>query len=101
MGLFKAAPAPAGGDAQHRIGQGTQVIGDFFYRQLAFNVAGQGAKHLGMVGAAQQIQQGLVVVFAGAGQGFAAVVQVGFKFCGVKTLKEDVGSRQLVNHSGV
>ena len=69
MAGFQARPAPGGGGAQNGFGQGAQVVGHFFDGKLAFYVARQGAKHLGVVGAAQQVEQGLVVVFAAGREG--------------------------------
>jgi len=52
----QALPAPAGGQAQHAVGQRGEVVGHLLDRDAAFQVARQGAEGLGMVGAAQQVE---------------------------------------------
>ena len=101
MFVFQAAPAPAGGDAQHRLGQGAEVVGYFFDAQFAFDVARQRAKHFGVVGAAQQVEQGFVVVFAAAGQRGAPVIEFQLEVAGRKAFIQHVGTGQFVNHAGV
>jgi hypothetical protein len=80
VAVFQALPAPAGGDAQHGLGQGAQVIGHLLDRQAALHVARQGAKHLSVVRPAQQVQQGFVVVFAAALQRGAPALQLVLEF---------------------
>jgi hypothetical protein len=66
--LFQLTPAPAGGDSQDGIGQRAQVVGHLLHREFALDVARQGTKDFGVVGAAQQVEQAFLVVLAGAGQ---------------------------------
>ena len=95
----QAAPAPARGDAQHGLGQRAQVVGHLFHRQAAFDVARQRAEHLGVMGAAQQVEQGFVVVLAGAGQRLAAMLKFLLELGRGKALVEHVGVGQLVDHA--
>ena len=55
--LLETLPHPAAGDLQHAVGQSTQVVRHLLDRQAALHISGQGAKHLAMMGAAQQIEQ--------------------------------------------
>ena len=105
MGLavpgFEAIPAPARRDAQHGFGQGTQIVRDLLDGQGAFNIARQRAEYFRMVGTAQQIQQCLVVVFAGDLQGSAAALQIPLEVCCAEALLQYFIAGQLVNHAGV
>ena len=101
MRVFEPLPAPAGGDAQHSFGQGTEVIGDLLDAQDTFYVPGKCAKNLGMMGTSQQVQTGFFVVFTGAFQGVQAKLQFVGKDRAVKTLVQHVVVGQLVNHTGV
>ena len=51
----------------HGVGQGAQVVSHLLDAQAAFQITRQGEEQLGMVGAAQQIEQRLFVVFVGVG----------------------------------
>ncbi|OIQ66357.1 hypothetical protein GALL_520740 [mine drainage metagenome] len=79
VNFFEPAPAPAGGNAQHGIGQGAKLVGHFFHREHAFDVTRQGAENLGVMGPAQQVQQRLVVIFTGCLQCVAPVIEFAFK----------------------
>ncbi len=65
VAALQSLPAPAAGHAQHAVGQQRQVVGHLLHRDAPFHVARQGAEDLGVVRAAQQVQQVLVVVLAG------------------------------------
>ena len=101
MAFLEALPAPAGGDTQHGFGQCAQIVGDLFDRDTAFHVARQGAEHLGVVGTAQQVEQGFVVVLAGDPHGLEAALQLGLEICGHKSLGQHRVVGQLVDHTGV
>ena len=66
VAVFQAAPTPLCGHAQHRVGQCREVVGHLFDGDDALHIARQGAENLRMVCAAQQIEQGFVIVLARA-----------------------------------
>ena len=101
VAVFQARPAPTGSDAQHRVGQRAQVIGHLLDAEHAFHVARQGAKLLGVVCAAQQVHQALVVVFTCALQRSQTGVQLGFKLDRVKAGVEQVASCEFVDDVGM
>ena len=101
MAFLEALPAPAGGDTQHGLGQRTQVVGHLLHRDAAFHVARQGAEHLGVVRAAQQVEQGFVVVLAGDPHGLEAALQLGLEVCGHKPLGQHRVVGQLVDDARV
>ena len=65
MALLEVLPHPTAGDFQYRIGQCAQVVGHLFDGDAAFHVTRQSAEHFGMVGAAQQVEQGFFVGLSG------------------------------------
>ena len=101
VALLHARPTPAGRHAQHRVGQRAQIVGHFFDRELAFEIARQGAEHLGVVGAAQQVEQFLLVVFTGRLQGGQPRRKLLLELRGVETLEQHLGAGELVDHAGV
>ena len=101
VAVFQVLPAPVGGDGKHGFGQCAQVVGHELDTQCAFQIARQGAEHLGVVGAAQQVQAGFFVLFAGALQGGAALVQLLGKYRGVEALVQQRFTAQFVDHAGV
>ena len=101
MAHFEARPAPSRGDAQHGFGQGAQVVGHLLYAELAFNVPGQRTKHFGMVGPAQQVEQGFVVVFAAGYQRTQSVTDFGLKGGRIKALFQHFAAGQFVDHPRV
>ncbi|MPM43079.1 hypothetical protein SDC9_89752 [bioreactor metagenome] len=101
MFVFEAAPAPARGHAQHAVGQGREVVGHLLDGDAVLHVARQRAEGLGMVGAAQQVEQVLVVVLAGGTQGGQAQLQFVFEVGRHETLGHERVARQLVDHAGV
>ena len=101
VAVFQARPAPLGGDTQHAVGQCAQVVSHLLDGDAAFNVACQGAKHLGMVGTAQQIEQGFIVIFACGLQRSQAQGQFMLEVGGDKTLSENGVAGQLIHHAGV
>jgi hypothetical protein len=88
-----------GGDAQHAVGQGAQVVGHLLHGDAAFDVARQGAEDLGMVGAAQQVEQGFVVVLARGCSGRRSASSCS-KSAATKRSEHGVAG-QLVDHAGV
>ena len=94
-------PTPAGGDAQHRFRQRTQVISHLLDRQPTFNVARECAEHFGMVRTPQQVKERFIVVLAGYRQGGAALLQLVGKVLRHKTLRQHVIAGQLVDHAWV
>ena len=98
---FQALPAPVGGQAQHGFGQGAQIVGHLLNTEHALNVTRQCAKNFGVVGAAQQVQASLLVVFAGALQGSQPLLELSNKDRGVKALLQQIVAGQLVNHARV
>ena len=95
---FQADPAPVGAGAQHRLRQGTQVVGHLLHRQPAFNVSHQRAEHLGMVGAAQKVQQVFFIVLATGGERLKALRQFRLEGRRIKALAEHGVAGKLVNH---
>ena len=79
---FQVFPTPLRCQAQHRFGQGAQVIGHLLNGQRAFNVTRKGAEGFSMMRPPQQVEQGLFILpaaFSGALQCVAPAVQVAFK----------------------
>jgi hypothetical protein len=72
--LLQPRPGPAHGDGQQGVGQRRQVVGHLLDRELAFDVAHQGAEDLGVVRVAQRVQQLFFVVLAQALPGRAGAV---------------------------
>ncbi|MPM86620.1 hypothetical protein SDC9_133710 [bioreactor metagenome] len=101
MAVLEPAPAPLGRDAQHAVGQGAEIVGHLLYGNAAFDIACQRAEDFGMVGAAQQIEQGFVVVLARGLQGGQAHGQLVLEVCCDKALLEDGIAGQLIDHPGV
>ena len=98
---FQALPAPAAGDGQHRLRQGTEVVSHLLDGDAALEVTRQSAKNLGMMGPAQQVEQGFVIVFAGGRQGGAPLLEIQFEISGAEALTQHVRAGQLVNHTRV
>ncbi|MNS70235.1 hypothetical protein D3C72_1035760 [compost metagenome] len=101
MPVFQALPAPLRGDAQHRIGQRRQVIGDLLDGDVPFNIACQGAEGFRVVGAAQQVQQVFVVVLSGRLQCGAAALQLGLELGGIEAFVHQRITGQFINHARV
>ena len=101
MAVLQPLPAPARRDTQYRFGQGAEVVSHLLDRQASFHVAGQGAKHLGMVRTAQKIKQCLIVVLASRGQRCAAAFQFLLELTRAKPLAQHRAAGQLVDHPRV
>ena len=101
VAVFQALPAPTPGDAQHAVGQSAEVVGHLFHGQHVLHVAREGAEHLGVVGAAQQVEQGFLVVFSACGQGLAARFQFGLELLRVEAFFVELLAGQLVDHAGM
>ena len=101
MAVPEPGPAPLGRDAQNAVGQGAQVVGHLLHGDAAFDVARQRAEDFGMVGAAQQVQQGFVVVLARGLQRGQAQAQLALEVGGDEALAQHGIARQFVDHAGV
>ena len=78
-------PGPAQRDVEYGLRQCAEVVRDLFGGQAALDVAGQRAEGLGMVGAAQQVEQGFLVVLAGGAQRGAAGLELAVEGGAVET----------------
>ena len=99
--LAQARPAPAHGDAQDAVGQRRQIVGHLLDADAALDVAHQGAEHLGVVAAAQQVEQVFLVVLAGGGQRLVAPFQLLLEGGGIEAVVQQAGAGQLVDDAGV
>jgi hypothetical protein len=85
-----------------RVGQRAQVVGHLLDGDAAFHVARQRAEHLRVVGAAQQVEQGLVVVLAGDLQRpIGGASSSRSNSAGIEALTQHGVVGQLVDHAGV
>ncbi len=101
VSVLEPVPAPAGGDAQHRVGQRAEVIGHLLHAQTALYVARQYPKDFCMVRPAQQVEQSFVVIFSASNQCAASVFQFPLKVLRVKALLKHRIAGQFVNHARV
>ncbi len=101
VALLEPRPGPAQRDRDQRVGQQRQVVGDLLHGQFTFDVTHQRAKDLGVVRAAQRVEQLFLVVFAGALQRGQAFVELGRQGRAVETLLQQPLVGQLVDDAGV
>ena len=101
MPLLEVLPHPLAGDLQHAVRECTQIIGHLLHADAFFHIARQGAKHFGVVGTAQQIEQGFFVCLVGRLQGLQAQRQLALKHGRVKAFAQQGRTGQLVNHTRV
>ncbi|KAF5288817.1 hypothetical protein FQR65_LT20891 [Abscondita terminalis] len=99
--VLEPAPAPARRHAEHAVGQGAEIVGDLLHRDAALDVARQRAKDLGVVGAAQQVEQGFVVVLARGLQGGQAQREFVLEVHGREAFAQHGVVGQLVDHARV
>ena len=99
--VLEAAPAPLCRDAQHAVGQGAEVVGHLFDRDPVLHVACQRAKGFRVLSAAQQVQQGFVVVLAGGPQRGQSQGELAFEIGHHKALGQQRVAYQFIDDAGV
>ena len=101
VALLQVLPGPADGAVERGVGERREVVGHLLDAQFAVDVAHQGAKHLGVVGAAQGVQQRLFVGLAATRPG--AVARLEFVQIGGALEAALQGARigKLVDHAGM
>ena len=77
VALLQVAPGPAQRALEDGVGQRGQLVGHRLDRDAALDVAHQRAEDLGMVGAAQGVEQRALVGLAGAVPGLVALLELG------------------------
>ncbi len=78
-----------------------EVIGDLLDGDAALHIARQGAEDFRVVGPAQQVEQGFVVVFLGRSQRGQAQCEVALEIGSDETLGEHRAAGQFVDHTGM
>ena len=101
MTVFETAPAPLGGDPQHRVSQRAQVIGNLLNGEFLLHVARECPEDFGMVCPAQQVQQSFLIVFTGCLQRLAALFQFSLEFSRHEPLLQHAVAGQLIDDTGV
>ena len=79
--------------------QRAQVVRHLLHRQPAFHIARQGAEDFGVVCAAQQVEQGLVIVLGGGGQRGAPVLQLGFELRWLEAFAQHGVVGEFIDHA--
>ncbi len=101
VGVLQMLPGPAHRTRQRRVGERGKIVGDLLDRDVALDVAHQCAEDLGVVGAAQRVEQQLFVGLARALPAGVALLELALVGDRIEAVVQQPLVGELVDDAGM